>query len=107
MQENMYHTLHLWNVYIPSGCPTAKVVRMEELVKWDWPMKGALNDFVSSSCTSGKKGTGVGRGSARLYFALQTQKPIIQSQALETGRRITLQPDARRLSYRTRWWKSS
>ncbi len=25
-------------------------------------MKGAIHDFVSSSCTSGKKGTGAGRG---------------------------------------------
>ncbi len=35
---------------------------MEEADKGLLAVKGAIHDFVSSSCTSGKKGTGAGRG---------------------------------------------
>ncbi len=39
-----------------------RVVRTEEADEWLLAVKGAIHDFVSSSCTSGKKGTGVGHG---------------------------------------------
>ncbi len=43
------------------GMPS-RVVRMEEADEWLLAVKGAIHDFVSSSCTSGKKGTGAERG---------------------------------------------
>ncbi len=42
--------------------PPSRVVRMEEADERLLAVKGAIHDFVSSSCTSGKKGTGVERG---------------------------------------------
>ncbi len=43
------------------GMPS-RVVRMEEADEWLLAVKGAIHDFVSSSCTSGKKGTRAERG---------------------------------------------
>ncbi len=46
----------------PLAAPPSRVVRTEETDERFLAVKGAIHDFVSSSCTSGKKGTGVGRG---------------------------------------------
>ncbi len=46
----------------PLATPPSRVVRTEEADRRLLAMKGAIHDFVSSSCTSGKKGTGVERG---------------------------------------------
>ncbi len=46
----------------PLAAPTSRVVRMEEADERLLAVKGAIHDFVSSSCTSGKKGTGAERG---------------------------------------------
>ncbi len=46
----------------PLAAPPSRVVRTEETDERLLAVKGAIHDFVSSSCTSGKKGTGVGRG---------------------------------------------
>ncbi len=47
----------------PLATPLSRVVRMEEVDGWLLAVKGAVHDFVSSSCTSRKKGTGAERGS--------------------------------------------
>ncbi len=44
------------------AAPPVRVVRMEEADEQLLAVKGAIHDFVSSSCTSGTKGTGAGRG---------------------------------------------
>ncbi len=46
----------------PLAAPPLRVVRTEEMDKRLLGVKGAIHDFVSSSCTSGKKGTGAERG---------------------------------------------
>ncbi len=46
----------------PLAAPPSRVVRTEETDEWLLAVKGAIHDFVSSSCTSGKKGTGAERG---------------------------------------------
>ncbi len=46
----------------PLATPPSRVVRMEEAEERLLAVKGAIHDFVSSSCASGKKGTGVERG---------------------------------------------
>ncbi len=46
----------------PLAAPPSRVVRMEEVDERLLAMKGAIHDFVSSSCTSGKKGTGAEHG---------------------------------------------
>ncbi len=46
----------------PLATPPSRVVRMEEADERLLAVKGAIHDFVSSSGTSGKKGTGAGRG---------------------------------------------
>lgn len=46
----------------PLAAPSSRVVRVEELAKWDLAVKSAFHDFFSSSCTSGKKCTGAERG---------------------------------------------
>ncbi len=46
----------------PLATPPSRVVRTEEADERLLAVKGAIHDFVSSSCTSGKKGTGVERG---------------------------------------------
>ncbi len=46
----------------PLATPPSRVVRMEEANEGLLAVKVAIHDFVSSSCTSGKKGTGAGHG---------------------------------------------
>ncbi len=46
----------------PLATPPSRVVRMEEADERLLAVKGAIHDFVSSSCTSGKKGTGAEHG---------------------------------------------
>ncbi len=46
----------------PLAAPPSRVVRMEEMDERLLAVKGDIHDFVSSSCTSGKKGTGAERG---------------------------------------------
>ncbi len=46
----------------PLAAPPSRVVRTEETDEWHLAVKGAIHDFVSSSCTSGKKGIGAERG---------------------------------------------
>lgn len=60
----MHHncTLHLWNVRVPLGDAPSRVVRTEEPQSHVLAEKCAFHDFVSSSCTSGNKGTGVEHG---------------------------------------------
>ncbi len=53
-------------------------------------VKGAIHDFVSSSCTSGKKGH---RSRARLWATPRSEKPIVQPRGLGTGRSVDLQHD--------------
>ncbi len=56
-------TLSIWGMpAYPLATPPSRVVRMEEADERLLAVKGAIHDFVSSSCTSGKKGTGVERG---------------------------------------------
>ncbi len=57
-------SLHLGNAAYPLATPPLRVVRMEEADERLLAVKGAIHDFVSSSCTSGKKGTEAGRGPA-------------------------------------------
>ncbi len=45
----------------PLATRPSRVVRMEEADERLLAMKGAIHDFVSPSCTSGKKGTGAER----------------------------------------------
>ncbi len=54
--------LHLENSHVPLATPPSRVVRTEEADERLLAMKGAIHELVSSSCTSGKKGTGAGRG---------------------------------------------
>ncbi len=61
-QVHRDRSLHLGNARVPPGSPPSRVVRTEETDERLLAVKGAIHDFVSSSCTSGKKGTGVGRG---------------------------------------------
>ncbi len=61
-QVHRDRSLHLGNATYPLAAPPSRVVRTEETDEWLLAVKGAIHDFVSSSCTSGKKGTGVGRG---------------------------------------------
>ncbi len=58
---------------------------MEEADEGLLAVNGAIHNFVSSSCTSGKKGTGAGRG---------CEKPIIQPRGLRTGWSVDLQSNA-------------
>ncbi len=46
----------------PLATPPSRVVRTEEADERLLAVKGAIHELVSSSCTSGKKGTGAGRG---------------------------------------------
>ncbi len=52
--------LSTWGM--PAYPPPLRVVRMEEADEGLLAVKWAIHDFVSSSCTSGKKGIGAGRG---------------------------------------------
>ncbi len=74
----------------PLAAPPSRVVRTEETDERLLAVKGAILDFVSSSCTSGKKGTGAER---RLWAAPRSEKPIIQLRGFGTGRSVDLQPD--------------
>ncbi len=74
----------------PWAAPPSRVVRTEEALGLFRAEKGAFHDLVTSSCTSGKKGTG--GGCRRSACA-----PRNQSSSLErSGRRRTpiVQPDA-------------
>ncbi len=52
-------TLSTWGMpAYPLAAPPSRVVRMEEMDEWLL----AIHDFVSFSCTSGKKGTGAEQG---------------------------------------------
>lgn len=64
---------------------------MEELVYRVLAEKGAFHEFVNSSCTSGKKGTGEERDGV----SHSDPKNQSSSQALGTGWRSPLQPNAR------------
>ncbi len=55
-------SLHLGNAHVPLATPPSRVVRTEEADERLLAVKGAIHDFVSSSCTSGRKGTRVERG---------------------------------------------
>ncbi len=55
-------SLRLGNARVPLADPPSRVVRTDETDEWLLVMKGAIHDFVSSSCTSGKKGTGAEHG---------------------------------------------
>ncbi len=46
----------------PLATPPSRVVRTEEADERLLAVKGAIHELVSSSCISGKKGTGAGRG---------------------------------------------
>ncbi len=48
------------DLHIPLGRPPSRVVRTEEALGLFRAEKGALQDLVTSSCTSGKNGTGGG-----------------------------------------------
>ncbi len=45
----------------PRAAPPLRIMRTEETDEWLLAVKGAIHDFVSSSYTSGKKGTGAER----------------------------------------------
>ncbi len=61
----------------PLVAPPSRVVWTEETDKRLVAVKGAIHDFVSSSCTSGIKG----------------QNAVIQPWGFRTGRSVDLQPD--------------
>ncbi len=61
----------------PLVAPPSRVVWTEETDKRLMAVKGAIHDFVSSSCTSGIKG----------------QNAVIQPWGFRTGRSVDLQPD--------------
>ncbi len=68
----------------PGEClatPPSRVVRMEEADERLLAVKGAIHNFVSSSCTSGKKGTGVERG-CELRPALRNQSSNCEGSGL-------------------------
>ncbi len=51
--------LSTWGMPVyPLAAPPSRIVRTEEMDERLLAVKGAIHDFVSSSCTSGKKGTG-------------------------------------------------
>ncbi len=75
----------------PLATPPSRVVRTEEADERLLAVKGAIHELVSSSCTSGKKGTGAGRGCEPCPFPI---KPVVQPRGLGTGRSVDLQPDA-------------
>ncbi len=55
--------LSTWGIpSYPLATPPLRLVRMEEADERLLAVKGAIHDFVSSSCTSGKKGTEAWRG---------------------------------------------
>ncbi len=55
--------LSIWGMpAYPLATPPSRVVRTEEADERLLAVKGAIHELVSSSCTSGKKGTGAGRG---------------------------------------------
>ncbi len=56
------HSFHQGNARVPLAAPPSKVVRMEEADERLMAVKGAIHDFVSSSCTSVKKGAGARHG---------------------------------------------
>ncbi len=59
----------------PLAAPPSRVVRKEEEDEWLLAMKGAVHDFVISSCTSRKKGTVVSRVPCR-----ETNHPAASTQ---------------------------
>ncbi len=61
-QVHRDRSLHLGNGGGHLATPPSRVVRTEEADEWLLAVKGAIHELVSSSCTSGKKGTGAGRG---------------------------------------------
>ncbi len=74
-QVHRNRSLHLGNVHIPLAAPPSRVVRKEEEDEWLLAMKGAVHDFVISSCTSRKKGTVVSRVPCR-----ETNHPAASTQ---------------------------
>ncbi len=54
--------LNLVTPTYPLAAPASREVRTEETDERLLSVKGAFHDFVSSSCTSGKKGTGAEQG---------------------------------------------
>ncbi len=61
-QVHRDRSLHLGNARVPPGHSASRVVRMEEADEGLLAVKRAIHDLISSSCTSGKKGTGAGHG---------------------------------------------
>ncbi len=55
-------SLHLGNFRVPPGSPAIEGSEDGGDGQLLLAMKGAIHDFVSSSCTSGKKGTGAEHG---------------------------------------------
>ncbi len=71
-------TLSTWGMpAYPLAAPPSRVVRKEETDEQLLAVKGAIHDFVSSSCTSGKKGTGAER-SCETPPSLRNQLSSIQ-----------------------------
>ncbi len=61
-QVHRHRSLHLGNARVPLAAPPSRVVRTKETDELLLAVNGAIHDFVSSSCTSRKKGTGAERG---------------------------------------------
>ncbi len=73
----------------PWAVPPSRVVRTVEALGLFRAEKGALQDLVTSSCTSGKNGTGGGLPA----IGLRPQEPIVQPRAFGRRRRPPVQPD--------------
>ncbi len=57
------NTLSTWEMSTyPIAAPPLRVVRTEQTDEWLLAKKGAILNFISSSCTSRKKATGAGPG---------------------------------------------
>ncbi len=74
----------------PKAAPPSRVVRGEEPQGLFRAVKGAFHDLVSSSCTSGKNGTGGGRWKPA---ATPPEKPLVQPRRVGTRWRIPHEPD--------------
>ncbi len=61
-QVHRDRSLHLGNARVPPGSPAVEGSEDGGNGRALLAMKGAIHDYVSSSCTSGKKGTGAERG---------------------------------------------
>ncbi len=76
----------------PWAAPPARVVRTEEAISLFRAEKGALQNLVTSSCTSGKKGTG--GGCRRSAYAPRNQSSSLERSGEGGGLQCSLRLSA-------------